>query len=137
MIPVPGTRYPDPSPLERDRLAAFPAASLTLEGGQASETLPMDYAGGIYIRQIDSVDEDFTYAVSAGDFESLTYRVTVLKAPRPELIKIHYVFPSYSGLPPETATWANIWKAPLSRGSSGALAAVRPSTRKPTPSSAS
>ena len=53
---------------------------------------------------IESVDRTFSYDVSAGSARSARYTVTMLRPPRVSRIDLHYVYPSFAGLPPRDET---------------------------------
>lgn len=75
-------------------------ARIRLEGEEGEQTLPMEFSGGVFLFRVDRVKRDFSYCVLAEDFKSSAYQVSVIKAPKPKMIRVTYNFPSYTGLDP-------------------------------------
>lgn len=88
-------------------------ALIRLKGEEGEQTLPMEFSGGVFLFRVDRVKRDFSYCVLAEDFKSSQYHVGVIKAPKPQMIRVTYHFPSYTGLDPD-----------VQEGSTGDLAAL-------------
>ncbi len=63
------------------------------------ETKPMAFDGGFFSYEFAGLQSDFSYRVSAGDFVSDRYAVTVRTRPGVREVKLTYVFPAYMNLP--------------------------------------
>jgi hypothetical protein len=63
------------------------------------ETKPMAFEGGFFSYEFAGLQSDFNYRVSAGDFVSDRYAVTVRTRPGVREVKLTYVFPAYMNLP--------------------------------------
>jgi len=63
------------------------------------ETKPMAFEGGFFSYEFAGLQSDFSYRVSAGDFVSDRYAVTVRTRPGVREVKLTYVFPGYMNLP--------------------------------------
>ena len=63
------------------------------------ETKPMAFEGGCFSYEFAGLQSDFSYRVSAGDFVSDRYAVTVRTRPGVREVKLTYVFPAYMNLP--------------------------------------
>ncbi len=74
--------------------------TLTVFANGQQRAVPMAAAADGFEYVIESVDRGFTYDVSAGAARSARYTVTALRPPRVERIDLHYVYPSFAGLPP-------------------------------------
>jgi hypothetical protein len=88
-----------------DRLGAAPVM-LFLTGNDRNWTrITMSPAGGgQFTFNIASVDRDLRYYVAGGDARSPDYSIRVLRAPVVSQFRIGYDYPSYTRLPPTTAT---------------------------------
>src|SRR3954447_27008942 len=65
----------------------------------------MNWAGdGRYTYALASVERDQWYYVSGGDATTRRYAVRVLRRPAVAEFRIHYVYPAYTGKPPQTVT---------------------------------
>ena len=73
---------------------------LTVFANGQQRVVPMAAAADGFEYVIESVDRGFTYDVTAGAARSARYTVTALRPPRVERIDLHYVYPSFAGLPP-------------------------------------
>jgi hypothetical protein len=76
------------------------APTLTVFANNQRRDVPMISAAGGFEYVIESVDRTFSYDVSAGSARSARYTVTALRPPRVARIDLHYVYPSFAGLPP-------------------------------------
>ena len=76
------------------------APTLTVFANGQHRAVQMTAAADAFEYVIQSVDRTFSYDVSAGSARSSLYTVTMLRPPRVERIDLHYVYPSFAGLPP-------------------------------------
>jgi uncharacterized protein DUF4175 len=76
------------------------APTLTVFANGQQRAVPMSVAGEAFEYVIESVDRTFSYDVRAGSARSSRYTVTMLRPPRVSRIDLHYVYPSFAGLPP-------------------------------------
>jgi hypothetical protein len=65
-------------------------------------TQVMRFVGNGFIHEFPGVESSFTYTVEAGDAQSDTFKVTVLKRCRIEKLALTYIFPEYLKMPPRT-----------------------------------
>jgi hypothetical protein len=77
---------------ESEMASRAASAALAPEGPR-----PLDFA-----RKIDVVTSTFDYYVTAGDAESAAYRIVAVDRPLPELFRVTYKPPAYTGSPPNT-----------------------------------
>ena len=80
------------------------APTLTVFANGQHRAVPMTGAVEAFEYVIQSVDRTFSYDVSAGSARSARYTVTMLRPPRVSRIDLHYVYPSFAGLPPRDET---------------------------------
>jgi uncharacterized protein DUF4175 len=87
--------------LHRSAGRALPLApTLTVFANGQHRAVPMASAADAFEYVIESVDRTFSYDVSAGSARSSRYTVTMLRPPRVSRIDLHYIYPSFAGLPP-------------------------------------
>ncbi len=82
---------------------SLPAVTVTHADGGA-EVLAMRALDGAYRVEIPSVDDSFTYSVSAATLRSDEYGVTALVPPSVERIDVTYRYPAFTGLLPRVET---------------------------------
>jgi hypothetical protein len=76
------------------------APTLTVFANGEHRAVQMASAADAFEYVIESVDRTFSYDVSAGSARSSRYTVAMLRPPRVSRIDLHYVYPSFAGLPP-------------------------------------
>ena len=76
------------------------APTLTVFANGQHRAVQMTAAANAFEYVIESVDRTFSYDVSAGSARSTRFTVTMLRPPRVSRIDLHYVYPSFAGLPP-------------------------------------
>ncbi len=76
------------------------APTLTVFANGQHREVPMASAANAFEYVIESVDRTFAYDVSVGSARSSRYTVTILRPPRVSRIDLHYIYPSFAGLPP-------------------------------------
>jgi len=76
------------------------APTLTVFANGQHRAVPMASAADAFEYVIESVDRTFSYDVSVGSARSRRYTITMLRPPRVSRIDLHYVYPSFAGLPP-------------------------------------
>jgi hypothetical protein len=76
-------------------------AEIAFEDGASGEreTKAMAFEGGCFSYEFAGLQSDFSYRVSAGDFVSERYSVTVRTRPGVREVRLTYIFPAYMNLP--------------------------------------
>ena len=97
------------------------APTLTVFANNQRRDVPDVSAAGGFEYVIESVDRTFSYDVSAGSARSSRYTVTVVRPPRVARIDLHYVYPSFAGLPPRDEQDGGDIYAPAGRASACAF----------------
>ena len=76
---------------------------------------------------LPGVERDLTYRVSAGDYNSREFTVSVLRAPAISQFQLRYVYPAYADRPPLTVTNADgLIEAPAGTEASLTITATEP-----------
>ncbi len=99
---------------EAQNLGAQPLWVYRNVDGSWIRAIMADAGDGQYSFTLSGVDRDVRYYLQGGDAQTPAYLVRVLRPPAVDQIKIHYVFPAYTGRIPMTVTNSDgIVEAPI------------------------
>jgi collagen type III alpha len=77
----------------------------TADGETLDQIVPMSGEEGKYLRQAQlppgnrGLQQNYSYFIAAGDFQTDTYKITVQIAPEIDVDKVDYHYPPYTGIP--------------------------------------